>query len=275
MTQPEMPAYHHLDFKQRPEPSIELHTHPDSLGMLAESDEIEPLRQHLGLDQQFVFDGEVWGFGEAANIEPSDIVQGWINLRYRIPKYQDHKNSRSCLSHKSLLPFVASLAYPLNAFDAAIGTNTAENTLPCSKDSMQYLTAHLNAHYIESQYSSKITAKVLPSMIRWLKGNISDELLEGMTSSMYSAYSNMAGRDYSGSPSSFRAALQSARVMQLTVPGDAAGLFSPYDNYKQPDSSSEIYDLSPHNICDSLQQLSLLAGLAYLGGRAVRTSTEV
>jgi hypothetical protein len=104
-----------------------------------------------------------------------------------------------------------------------------------------------------------LSVSLSPKVIRWLSKQPKNKHLEPVIDAMKNASRVMW--ESSSDRGGFGALVRESKWLHLDVPGNACGL----DPESHDDESLDVgYTLEPHNVDSSLQQLTLLAGLAKL-----------
>jgi hypothetical protein len=118
----------------------------------------------------------------------------------------------------------------------------------------------------QGSHAAWLSAHVLPPLARWLSRQQPGHLIL-VERVMGSAYEFMRDaqegeRDFWGVPYGTRAFLEAPKFFHLSVPGDCACL-GPDGTEKSNLREKDVpFEISSHNVDSSLQQLTLLAGLA-------------
>jgi hypothetical protein len=270
MSRTEVSAYYSLDFNMYEEPAIVLETPSDSLREIANTDLSESYREDLGLARPLVYGEYTWGYGGIGQVQQSTYIDGWSRINFLIPDLSKDLGEHESPNRTALLEIAASIALPLHILNANIRDWEDRRPTFLSRTDLlpQLVTARLEVEPEDRSYGAGIYAKLKPPMIRWLAGNISEELAGKVSQSMQTTYSRLAGTfDYD----EFPVALRSETDIHLDVPGNSTGLDPAIDrHFRVPEDEREV-KLIPHNVDHTAQQIALLAGVTTLAGTALKS----
>lgn len=116
-----------------------------------------------------------------------------------------------------------------------------------------------------------LSVVVMPALARWISTHQGDEYEKMILSGMYEAYGHMTGKEIEGwRCHSFRYRVWDQKFPSFVVPGECACLGADGNTRTALEDQDEAFELSGHNIDNSLQQLTMLAGL----GTLVRLARE-
>lgn len=281
MKKGEVPAYYHMGVSLNDAVSLDIHMHPDSLEAISTNRVVSSRQQnHYEFSSEFETSEKSWGFDGVANIVDSQLVEGWKAVKYKIPNLASVKSDWYTPSHEELLPLSVSISVPLLVLNSAINEKHKRDIpagITHSNDSLQHMLVKLNTDKTAGYSASTFSASILSPLVEWLSDNISPELEEGISESMYLVDSQLTqsrtNKESIFAKFGYRARLKSAQDIHFDVAGaDATGLDSAYRNSWVQDEraiTNEAYDLVGHNIDRIHQQLALLAGLAYMNQKAI------
>ncbi len=200
------------------------------------------------------------GFGETLVLAASDRPE-WVTWEVPLPKiraslgeFEEWPKSR-ILSLRATLDFIFRNVFFCVHYDG-LNTNWPEGQLlvvegVCLPDP--------GPDSLGGASSGSLSASITPDVCRWLAAQPHDEHCQPIVDAMRAADGFMwEGRD---SGYRFGAWCRQPKWLNLSVPGNACGLDP--DGYNQANDDSG-YELVPHNVDSTLQQLTLLVGLAKL-----------
>jgi hypothetical protein len=200
----------------------------------------------------------------------------WARVRFPIPDVDDS----SVEPGTSLFYIVASIALITDVVEGIVMDKHLGYEVPdlaSDPSNPQFLTVGLRVNDDNGTCGSALFATLKPPLISWLEQNCTGELETETSCVMKAVYQRMlTGMAKSIAEDDlyrFPVALRSARDIHLDVPGQSTGLDPEYNSYfGDQEKTHEEYRLIPHNVDRANQQLALLAGVAYLGQRALESA---
>ena len=191
--------------------------------------------------------GGAWGFDGA--LSQGDETDGWIEHSAPLPT-----PSQSAKTWSRRRKLSASLQIPCMLLDLT-GVETTTNRA-------QLMLVEMEIARAREPHGAPISAKFSQQFCRWVAHILGDQEgiydYEPVSDAMKKAFAHMC-ESTPYMDQRFQAQLRSPGRIDLTCPGDRTSL---NPTYAPSDSSG--YEIHPHNVDDTLQQLTLLAGLAKL-----------
>jgi len=272
-------AHYHLGVDVPAGDVITLDTHPEALDLISNLDGFtSSYQENLGITEPFQHQDESWGYGGVAKVVGSQLVENWVSLRYDIPDISEQEEP----DHEDLLALTTSMSLTMGVLNNMLAGREVHGeirTLPTDPDRPQLLTVDLVTNRGAKMDSAPIYAKIKPPLIRWLDTHITDDLSTEVSQIMLNTYSRLTtNTSWLGRAPirrelwEFPVALRTARDIHLDVPGNATGLDPSQTGNFGREGTDEEYRLIPHNVDRIPQQLGLMAGVVYLGQKALRES---
>lgn len=192
-----------------------------------------------------------WGFGKIL-IPAKSADNDWLTYECLLPVL--HNGSRF-IETKSNVLAVRSTFQVL--FSALLIFDNNTN----SKDSQLMVIDSLRVD--ADIYGGALNVTLTPTVAKWLSKQSDNFRLTDVEKAMFQAHNHMwRDEEFQEKPWDFIAICRQPKWINFTVPGNACGL-DPND-YHDSEKLDLGYRLSPHNTDSSLQQLTLLIGLAKL-----------
>jgi hypothetical protein len=197
-----------------------------------------------------------WGFGRWTLWGPDAVLESkapknslWTSCECALPVFRDDADHQKFIRIRATLS-VLFQALAIYGFDGDTEWNKPQLVV-------------INGLRVECDlHGGSLSATLTPAMIAYLRAQPGNSELSEVSNAMKQASRHMLGRPKGYDDShSYKAHCRQPKWINLTVPGDACGL-DPGDYH---DTSLESgYDMHPHNVDSSFQQLSFLMGLAKL-----------
>ncbi len=197
---------------------------------------------------------ECWGFGGIL-IRTESQDPAWLVYECSLPVLREEKESD--LEMQDERSDVCTLRSTLSVLFQVLWLFDGD-----TKSSLPQLMVIEYLRVEADIYGGAIGVTLTPSVAKWLSKIPDDNLLLEVQEAMMQADAHMwRDKRFPQSAHYFRAWCRQPKWINISVPGNACGL-DPSDYYS--DSLDHGYKLSPHNTDSSLQQLTLLIGLAKL-----------
>lgn len=191
-----------------------------------------------------------WGFQDVLLLGESDHPD-WIVWEFNLPKIK----STEGLDESSPKDIVALRASLYILFSLGLRFMKNETNWPTSQ---LIVVGNIELPDIEWRNSGSLGAILTPATISWISKQPHNCHNKDMVEAMKKAHEFM----WTGASRNERfGAMTRGRYIFLDVPGDACGLGP--DSYGD-DTKNDGYNIGPHNVDSSLQQFTLLVGLAKL-----------
>lgn len=252
-------ADYHLGYSEElGQPHISVHTDPLHFEQLEEDvADLASLQARLGLDDEFRFGSDSFGFSGRGVLEDSSRVAGWTALKLAIPR-PEVPGKGFATPTPDLLPVVSTLSAVLNT----LGTlDPKHQGLTDSKQPQLIRTRLSNQTPLNQPYSAPLRATLSPDMLTSL-----DLLpdLEAAETQVCHALTNAFTYPYPyANKDDFQVNLNTA--VTFSYPGDGSSFFG----HKNPQMYREGMTIHAANNDYPLQQIAILGGLAALSDIAL------
>ncbi|QQG43740.1 MAG: hypothetical protein HYW45_01825 [Candidatus Daviesbacteria bacterium] len=190
-----------------------------------------------------------WGFGPVLGSLPPQREE-YSMLECPLPVVK--KNADDLNEEPNWQPAFATSA-TLNVLFTLLALDCVE--IP---DNKYYQLAHVNLFTKKGMHGGSLSVILAKSLMPWLSDQPDESDNKDIEIVMKSTHEHMFGYSDIFSPRDFRVWFRQPKWVNLSVPGDACGL-DPSDYHDQPGKG---YNLSPHNVDNPVQQLTLLMGIA-------------